>query len=34
MDAATDRTQAVCQKSQQLLDDVTTCRAEVLSEQT
>lgn len=29
MDAATDRTQAVYQKSRQLLDDVTTCRAEI-----
>lgn len=29
MDAATDRTQAVYQKSRQLLDDVTTCRSEI-----
>lgn len=29
MDAATDRTQAVYQKSRQLLDDVTTCRTEI-----
>ncbi|MFK7863137.1 MAG: hypothetical protein AB8B95_02815 [Pseudohongiellaceae bacterium] len=34
MDAATDRTHAVYQKSRQLLDDVTTCRSEISEQAT